>query len=319
MTKTSFSEWRSFNGPPCLDNSLVIFWNGFEKRSTKLLRSSDLKNVFHILGFRFNDNQFDLSHNDDQISEIVPIDRYEKKSCDRRNQFNIYKAFFEIFSDLPKETNVVFDITCFPRDVLLIALYALKKTNRILSTLCTYNLADDYSIGTPDGQEKWLSKGVANVSPVIGFRGVVSPEKPMQLISLVGFDDQRLLQIAEILSPDSVVFAYGDTKLTDREWLIHQSHQAVDELVSRFDDTRKESFVCEDGQSVFDLIDRAISERPEYNQIVVPMNNKISTLFAGAYCLQNRNVQICYGGGLIYNHSHYSLESDVFFSWELAP
>jgi len=319
MTKTAFTNWEKFDGPPELSQSLVIFWNGFEQRSTKLLRSTNLKDVHQVLGFRFSDNQFDLSKNDANISEIVPKDRYESKACDRRNQFSIYKVFFEIFSNLASDISVVFDITCFPRDVLLIALYALKKTNRFADTLCTYNLAQDYSIGTPDGQEKWLSKGVASVSPVIGYRGVVSPDKPMQLIALVGFDDQRLLQIAEILSPDSVVFAYGNTNLADRDWLIHQSHQAVDELVSRFDDTRKESFVCEDGQSVFDLVDKAISERPDYNQIIVPMNNKISTLFAGAYCLRNRDVQICYGGGLIYNHSHYSLESETFFSWELTP
>ncbi len=319
MTKTAFTNWDRFDGAPDLEQSLVIFWNGFEQRSTKLLRSSNLDKVHQVLGFRFADNQFDLSANDGQILKTVPLDRYETKACDRRNQFSIYKAFFEIFASLSSQIRVVFDITCFPRDVLLIALYALKKTNRFGDALCTYNLAQDYSTGTPDGQEKWLSKGVASVSPVIGYRGIVSPDKPMQLIALVGFDDQRLLQIAEILGPDSVVFAYGNTNLTDRDWLIQQSHNAVDELVSRFDDTRKESFVCEDGQSVFDLVDKAISERPDHNQIIVPMNNKISTLFAGAYCLQNRNVQICYGGGLIYNHSHYSLESETFFSWKLAP
>jgi hypothetical protein len=319
MTKTAFTNWERLDGSPVLEQSLVIFWNGFEQRSTKLLRSSNLEEVHQVLGFRFSDNQFDLSANDVQISEVVPMERYETKACDRRNQFSIYKDFFEIFTKLSPQIRVVFDITCFPRDVLLIALYALNKTNRFADTLCTYNLAQDYSVGTPDGQEKWLSKGVAGVSPVIGYRGIVSPDKPMQLIALVGFDDQRLLQIAEILNPDSVVFAYGDTNLMDRDWLIRQSHQAADELVPRFDDTRKESFVCEDGQSVFDLVDKAISERPDHNQIIVPMNNKISTLFAGAYCLRNRNVQICYGGGLIYNHSHYSLESETFFSWKLAP
>ncbi|WP_171173696.1 hypothetical protein [Ruegeria sp. HKCCD8929] len=318
MTRTDFANWERADGPPELDQAMVIFWNGFEPRSTKLLRSSRLENVHRILGFRFADNQFDLSENDRQISAVAPPDRYETRSCDRRNQFSTYKTFFEIFSSLDREVRIVFDITCFPRDVLLIALYALKKTNRFADALCTYNLAQDYSIGTPDGQEKWLSKGVSSVSPLIGYRGVVSPDKPMQLIALVGFDDQRLLQIAEILCPDSVVFAYGDTKLTDRDWLIQQSHQAVDELISRFDDTRKESFVCEEGQSVFNLIDKATAERPDHNQIVVPMNNKISTLFTGAYCLANRNVQICYGGGLIYNHSHYSLESETFFSWKLS-
>lgn len=319
MTKTAFTNWEQFDGTPNLEKSLIIFWNGFERRSTKLLRSSNLRDVYQVLGFRFADNQFDLSENDAKITEFVPNDRYETKACDRRNQFSIYKLFFEIFSKLASDIRIVFDITCFPRDVLLIALYALKKTNRFADTMCTYNLARDYSYGTPDGEQKWLSKGVASVSPVIGYRGIVSPDKPMQLIALVGFDDQRLLQIAEILCPDSVVFAYGDTNLMDRDWLIRQSHQAVDELISSFDDTRKESFVCEDGQSVFDLVDKAISERPGHNQIIVPMNNKISTLFAGAYCLQNRNVQICYGGGLIYNHSHYSMESETFFSWKLSP
>lgn len=312
--RSDFS-WEKSSGIPVTDDAVVLLWNGFEARSTKMVRSTDLSRADSVFCFCFSDNQFDLTLNDQVIDNAVPAERLERVSVDRQKQFLTYQVIHKILSTPAKGTKVVFDITCFPRDILLIILYACWQVGRIDDLCCVYNLASDYSVEVDELKQKWLSKGVANVSPVIGYRGVVRPDRQLQLIGLVGFDDQRILQIADILSPSSFVFAHGDTKILDREWLISQSKDAVSTLMAQLNESSEDSFVCEDGKSVYAVIDRARKAKPELNQVVIPMNNKISTLFAGTYCLMNRSVQICYGGALIYNHSNYSTESDTFFTW----
>ncbi|MDF1671575.1 MAG: hypothetical protein P1U83_18415 [Roseovarius sp.] len=307
--------WKQSSGIPVIDGAVVLLWNGFEARSTKVLRSADLTSAEKVYCFCFDDNQFDLAENDQVINKAVPEHLLERIRINRQKQFLTYQVIHRLLSTPQENTKVIFDITCFPRDVLLIILYACWQVGKMDDLICVYNLASDYSVEADDLQQKWLSKGVANVSPVIGYRGVVRPERKLQLIGLVGFDDQRILQIADILSPSSFVFAHGDTKIRDREWLISQSKDAVSTLMAQLNESSEDSFVCEDGSSVYAVIDRAREAKPDLNQVIVPMNNKISTLFAGTYCLINRSVQVCYGGALIYNHTNYSTESDIFFAW----
>ena len=314
ISSVGFDSWSVSAGKPTVDGAVVLFWNGFESRSTKFLREAELSGASSFYCFKFTEDQFDLSLNNQTVKERVPADRLTFLLLDRRDQFQSYKKFYDLFETIAIGVRIVFDITCFPRDILLIVLFALWKTGRVESVSCVYNLALDYSIGSSKA-DKWLSKGVSQVSPVIGYRGVVRPDRPLQLIALVGFDDQRILQIADILSPDSLVFGYGETKLLGRDWLIAQSLAAAESLTVRFEESSVVSFICEDGANVFALSDGAVENRPDYNHVVVPMNNKISTLFAGTYCMANRSVQICYGGGLIYNHSDYSTESAVFYTW----
>ena len=311
-------DWLRKDGLPDLTDAVVLLWNGFEPRSTALARGGNISSANSVVILKFADSQFDLSENDKCLDSEIDPENAVRLDVDRGSQFRTYQKIRAQIAESDPTLRIVFDITCFPRDVLLIVLYVLWSLSRIDQVTCVYNVAEDYSTQQSDVSEKWLSKGVSSVSPVIGYRGVLRPDRPLQLVGLVGFDDQRVMQIADILSPSSLVFAHGDTNLRAREWLVSQGRDAVDLLMNRFDESREEKFICEDGQSVSAMLDRAKAAQPDYNLVVVPMNNKISTLFAATYCLKNRDVQICYGGALIYNHSHYSQESDKFFHWVSA-
>jgi hypothetical protein len=311
---TSFS-WNQFDGIPDLRGAVLLMWNGFERRSTKLLRTVRTFELKAVKCLRFGDNEFDLTHNDKEIADSVQSKILERIDLHRKDQFQIYQTLFDVINKFDRSTKFVFDITCFPRDILLIIIFLFWKTERISNLSCVYNIASNYSLAEHDVKDKWLSKGVSAVSPVIGFRGVIRPERKMQLVALVGFDDHRVLQIADILSPDAVVFAYGTSKLPGRDWLEWHGADVTNTFLSRFSETIQRTFICEEGQSVFELIDGMISTKPDYNHVIIPMNNKISTLFAGTYCLRNRSVQICYGGALVYNHSNYSEESEIFYYW----
>lgn len=307
--------WQRSDGVPDVNSATVLIWNGFEPRSTAFARKKRLSDAKKVIVMRFIESQFDLTENDEILSHsanTLPLTRLE---LDRSSQFDVYKSIRNEIEKIEKESRIIFDITCFPRDILLIVLYICWSLGRLDSLCCVYNLAADYSIQQTNISEKWLSKGVASVSPVIGYRGIVRPDRALQLVGLVGFDDQRVMQIADILSPHSFVFAHGKSELKHREWLVSQGKDAVELLMNQFNDSREDSFICEDGDSVNRVLDRARSENPNYNLVVVPMNNKISTLFVGTYCLKNRDVQICYGGALIYNHSDYSSESSTFYYW----
>lgn len=308
-------NWSRNDGVPDLSNAIVLLWNGFEPRSTALVRHANSSAADKVFILKFADSQFDLSENDKCLDLKLDKKKAFRVDVDRGSQFRTYQTIRAQIAECDPNLKIVFDITCFPRDVLLLILYVLWSLSRLDQVVCVYNVAQDYSTQQSETAEKWLSKGVSSVSPVIGYRGVLRPDRPLQVVGLVGFDDQRVMQIADILSPNSLVFAHGDTQLKEREWLVSQSRDAVNMLLSQFDESRQDTFICEDGQSVSAMLDRARAAKPDYNLVVVPMNNKISTLFAATYCLKNRDVQICYGGALIYNHSHYSQESDKFFHW----
>ena len=308
-------RWARKDGTPEIDGSVVLVWNGFEPRSTALARTRRLSDAERVIVMKFTDSQFDLSENDKILSDSVGSSQLTRLDIDRNNQFETYRCIRKELESCPPDGSIVFDITCFPRDVLLIALYVCWSLAKLDRLICVYNVATDYSMEQSAVSEKWLSKGVASVSPIIGYRGIVRPDRPLQLVGLVGFDDQRIMQIADILSPHSFVFAHGNTELKHREWLVSQGKDAVELLMNRFSESREDKFICEDGESVREMLDRAKNKNPSHNLVVVPMNNKISTLFVGTYCMINRDVQICYGGALIYNHSDYSTESDTFFYW----
>ena len=308
-------EWSRYDGVPDLGNALVLLWNGFEPRSTALARFGNVSEANRVVVLKFADSQFDLSENDKCLDSEIDQKNAVRLDVDRGSQFRTYQMIRSKIAESDPKLKIVFDITCFPRDVLLIILYVLRSLSRIDQVVCVYNVAQDYSTQQSDISKKWLSKGVSSVSPVIGYRGVLRPDRPLQLVGMVGFDDQRVVQIADILSPKSLVFAHGDTQFKERKWLVSQSKDAVNVLMNRFDESREEKFICEDGQSVSAMLDRVKAAQPDDNLVVVPMNNKISTLFAATYCLKNRDVQVCYGGALIYNHTHYSQESERFFHW----
>ena len=166
-------SWDQSSGLPSTDGAIVLLWNGFEARSTKMLRAGDFSKVSSVFCFCFDDNQFDLSKNNEVIDGIVSAKQLERVFVDRQRQFQTYQIIHKILSKPNKGTKVIFDITCFPRDVLLIILYACWQVGRIDDLCCVYNLASDYSVEAENLEGKWLSKGVANVSPVIGYRGVV--------------------------------------------------------------------------------------------------------------------------------------------------
>jgi hypothetical protein len=308
-------DWSRNDGVPDLGNAIVLLWNGFEPRSTALVRHANASAANKVFILKFADSQFDLSENDKCLDLQLDQKKAFRVDVDRGSQFRTYQTIRTQIAESDPSLKIVFDITCFPRDVLLLILYVLWSLSRLDQVVCVYNVAKDYSTEQSEISKKWLSKGVSSVSPVIGFRGVLRPDRPLQVVGLVGFDDQRVTQIADILSPSSLVFAHGDTQLKEREWLVSQGKDAVGLLLNRFDESRQDTFICEDGQSVSAMLDRARAAKPDYNLVIVPMNNKISTLFAATYCLKSRDVQICYGGALIYNHSHYSEESDKFFHW----
>ena len=57
-------DWSRNDGVPDLSNAIVILWNGFELRSTALVRHANATGANKVFILKFSDSQFDLSEND---------------------------------------------------------------------------------------------------------------------------------------------------------------------------------------------------------------------------------------------------------------
>lgn len=206
---------------------------------------------------------------------------------------------------------VVIDITTFTHEMLLILIKLLTRFEGGLEKItCLYLSARDYSIG--DSKEnKWLSKGCNEVRSVFGYPGKIIPGRPMCLIVLVGFEHERANRMIVEMDPEFLLLGKG---ISNRRHLTHDSHKApmeyfhklVKDMTSRRGDVDEFEFSCRDYKNTAKIILREISKRRDYNNIIVPLNTKISTISVAIAALYNDEIQVCYAVPEAYNFSAYS-------------
>ena len=56
----------------------------------------------------------------------------------------------------------------------------------------------------------------------------------------------------------------------------------------------------------------------EYNIVLSPLNNKVSTIAVAFVALKNENIQVCYASANQYNINEYSTPCDYFLIFEMS-
>ena len=69
-------------------------------------------------------------------------------------------------------------------------------------------------------------------------------------------------------------------------------------------------FSCRDIKHTIQQIKGIISQRPNDNYILVPLNTKLSTIAATLVGIENRRIQLCYAIPEIYNVNNYAMPGD---------
>jgi hypothetical protein len=208
---------------------------------------------------------------------------------------------------------IVIDITTFTREGLLILLRFLRTyitPDHKLEFL--YAHAREYSIGDPV-QDKWLSKGIREVRSVLGYPGALLPSRPNHLIILVGFEDQRALELIRECEPSRISLGIADRREEGTG-----PHQATN--VHRFTRLRSILQVVDgftfhgyDPDATMQALAVQVKKAIGFNTIIAPMNTKISTLGAAALALSDPSIQLCYAQANSYNYARYSAPDDDYY------
>ena len=209
---------------------------------------------------------------------------------------------------------IVSDITSFTREALLILVKFLTERMRDEDSLeFLYTNAREYSIGD-SGQDKWLSKGIKEVRSVLGYPGDLAPSKQDHLIVLVGFEDERALDLIREYEPSRISLGVANMKEEAAIPHLGTNIDRLRKLKNTLNLTEEFTFYAYDARATKIAIQQLIFNIPQnYNTIIAPMNTKISTIGAAAAALEDASIQICYGRANIYNTEKYSSPGTHFF------
>jgi hypothetical protein len=222
----------------------------------------------------------------------------------------------ELFLSKPKITLI--DITTFTHEGLLMLFKLLITFKRPEDKLIfSYTIAKDYSSNVTENNDKWLSKGVKGFRSIIGYPGYSDPSKKNHLIVLFGFEKERTIRLIEEFDFEIVSLAFGAKNDS-----VAASHQLINEdrhseILNLYSNAKKFELSLTDPYLAKSQILSYVQDHSEYNIVIAPMNNKISTIGAGLAAIENPDIQLFYMQANVYNTEAYSDTSDEFIFIDL--
>ena len=213
---------------------------------------------------------------------------------------------------------IVFDITTFTHESLLIIINCMKSVSDDLIRNCVflYSSAQDYSSKSNEIDKKWLSKGLKSIRTILGYPGYLKPMKKNHLIVLVGFEYIRALGLIEAFEPSYLSLGCG-SKAASIDIKHREANKRFHSLTKSLQVTSPEvksfEFECNDPDSTRNALKRIFNANPDMNYIIAPMNTKLSTIGCALFAWENDNVQLIYAQPEEYNYDDYSTPGSEFY------
>ena len=297
------------------NNTALIVSSSFEKRaftiSRMLCNNDNVSSVFVIS----TDYNLSIAENAKTFRSMFG-EKTKNISVIKDDPFSQLAEAYKISSELigKKIDKIIVDITTFTHETLLILFNVFYKKKLLKKTYFFYNSAKEYCPETQDSN-KWLSKGCKEVRTILGYPGLLIPNRQTCMIILVGFEHERASRLVSLTDPDSLYVGCGiisDQHITSEKHIgpmkvfeeMYKSFFATRVNVHRFD------FSARNIDNTVRALQEVIVKTKEYNHIIVPMNTKISTIATGLIALQFPAIQLCYAEPETYNFDNYSTPDD---------
>jgi hypothetical protein len=220
-----------------------------------------------------------------------------------------------------KPQRFLLDITTFTHEQLLILLrllsLRLKENDKVV---CAYTCAAEYSVNETRPEEKWLSKGVAEVRSVLGYPGGHSPSFKAHMIVLAGYEHDRASKLIEVYEPSLISLGHDrlGTSTDPKHYEPNRRfHELVHQTAAQYALVKDFEFPSNDPWGTKDAILQQLRANPGYNAIVAPMNTKISTVGSALAAFEDEAIQLCYAQALQYNYHGYSRPGETCHLFEL--
>lgn len=217
-----------------------------------------------------------------------------------------------------RKTRMLVDITTFTHEILMIFLRiaAIKRTQ--VSISCIYTNAADYC-SSSDLDRKWLSRGCSEVHSVLGYPGLLFPSQKDRLIVLVGYEFNRAADVIAALEPNYLTLVYGspDNSTTEKNKEASKLYsELTQQLAFNYDSVEKIEIPCDDPEKATIILCELYKSHADENIIVIPMNNKLSTVAVAKSIMQVDCVQACYAPAVVYNEADYSTPGNTCYLFD---
>ena len=213
----------------------------------------------------------------------------------------VISSLFREISEIMGDYSIVIDITALRKEELLVLLSEMVKIipEKIERAYFVYSKASRMG--------EWLSNNVREVRPVIGYPGEVSNLKRTHLILLVGIEHHRAIAAIQAYEPFSISLGMVPKEKSVNEDVYERNLGLRNYLTRHFEQIRSEfDFSATDPFSLKLKLRALVSDLNDFNIVIAPMNNKLSTLAVGVFALENPKVQLCYSEVDVYNAGNYS-------------
>jgi hypothetical protein len=219
-----------------------------------------------------------------------------------------------------KSFSILLDITTFTHEMLLIILRLLQIICSNADITYVYANATEYDSGN-EKNHKWLSKGIKEIRSVLGYPGNIIPIKKTHLIIIVGYEYERAAGIINILEPGSLELGYGQTEdaTTNKDKDANEHYlQLVKKMAISFTEIKTFNIKCNNPFDTYKKLSDRIKNIKDKNIVIVPLNNKISTVGVAITAIKNDNIQLCYAPALVYNYLNYSRPGEYYYVFKIS-
>jgi hypothetical protein len=214
---------------------------------------------------------------------------------------------------------LLIDISTFSMEALLIFFKWILDNHLVEKhdVKFVYNSADRYSVNEENAQDKWLTRGIADIRSILGYAGSISPSKRLHLVIQVGFEVERALKHIESYEPAITSLGLGgeDCSICEEHFRVNlKKHQMIKDLHNNVEDF---SFSCFNPIRTKEDLKKQIDKYEGYNVVIAPLNTKLSALGAALLAFERPEIQICYATANIYNIEGYSTPGDDCYLFSL--
>ena len=285
---------------------------GFDKRCLTILQNIIISQFSTIIGIQnLHSKSKNLEH-ESKFSKLAGA-KALLIGDNSKNVIDIVDDLSDQFSKLDLiDKEIFFDITSLSHEILVVIVGLLNELDLLKNTNFLYTQANQYG--------EWLSKGVNQIRSILGFSGLMYPSKKLHLIVLLGFELERAESVIKSYEPAKLTLGIGqrEQSISDEIFDINsKTKKEIENLIfsSGLDIENIENidFSCLDpGLTRDQLLNyiNSLDDREEYNIIIAPLNNKISTLGVALAALKNQDLQICYADAEEYNYENYAISND---------
>lgn len=290
---------------------ILICSASFENRCLAVASSINKDMIDTALVCRYQDNMQQSEVNYNKLLDTLN-GKATSVPLKRESPLSIYDTLYDVILER-RPKSILLDISTFTRETILITLMLFKQDAfRDINVTLSYVPADIYSACKEVGvNEIWLSKGVSEIRTVLGYSGSYTSLKKTLLIVLVGFEKERAEILINSFEADKLYLGCVPPQESHSEELSAINKENFNRLVNIVGECYTFEFSCRYLQQTFEVLKEIIEDNKEnYNIIISPMNNKLSTLAVANVAFEYPEVQVCYALTNQYNTEAYSLPAD---------